>query len=265
MREFKVSEKMLNALESKQIMMTHFGRSGSTVLGQYLDAHSKISWLSEVLSNHYIHDREAYDPTAHECHAWITGAALKRGTSSDFFGFEVKPMNFRQSRSCTVQEFLDEFSELPVVHVALRRKNILRRYISIVRAARSGVYHTQTKITRDERVKFALPLDRLHDYDTDVRGDEIKTFLSDVQTEETRFFEMMRTRFPNTIHINYEDHIESDPGVAYRLVLDALGLNEESSSSRLVKTGAKISDDVLNYEDLVDALRDSEFEWMLDD
>jgi hypothetical protein len=67
------------------------------------------------------------------------------------------------------------------------------------------------------------------------------------------------------LHLVYEDHVESDPTVAYRLICDLIGVEPGKAEAQLGRTGdAPLTDLLSNFDEIADLLNGTEFEWMLD-
>jgi len=250
----------------KKIVMTHFGRSGSTVLAELLKQHSRIAWLDEFFSLKWINSRETYNFTLQQLLDMIaTQTAKRRAQNPDLLvGHEIKLMNFLQNPSCNMVDYARATADpSEYIHIVLRRRNILKRICSVYKAAQTNVYHVKSTASDDADRRFTVNFDNLIDYDTGQRGATLPELISKAVAREESVLENYRKVGVTYLELSYEDDIETDPLQAYRKIIDYLGLDFEPAQVGLKKTGRGLRSDIKNYDQVEAALAASEYAWML--
>lgn len=248
------------------IVMTHFGRSGSTVLAELLKQNSRIVWLDEFFSLMKIRSPETYDFDLQTMLAMIGEAeANVHKTSPEILvGYEIKLMNFTQNPSCNLVDYIGALANpTENVHIVLRRRNTLKRICSVYKANQTKVYHARSWKKSYQDKKFSLNFNDLYDFDTAQRGATMVELIQKAQQREEQVLENYRRAGISYLELFYEDDIEENPVKAYQRVTEFLGLEAEPVKVSLIKTGKSLKSDLQNYQELEEALAGSEFEWML--
>ncbi len=251
---------------AKEIVLTHFGRSGSTVLGEMLKQHSKIAWLSEFFSVKWINDQASYDFTLEEMMDMIGAEVEKIQAQSPgvLVGHEIKLMNFLQNPSCNMMDYARATANPErYFHVILRRRNVLKRICSVYKAAQTKVYHIQSGDTEYRAKTFKIDFSNLVDYDTGQKGSTFPELIDKALERENQVIANMKHAGIRHLDLVYEDDIESDPQQAYAKVVAALRLDPEPSRVSLSKTGAGLRGELENYDELEQQMRGSDHAWML--
>jgi hypothetical protein len=250
----------------KQIIINHFGRSGSTVLTLMLQQHPSIAWLHEVFTLHSMKSRETYDLTLEEMRQMVSNAVAAKWNEkpTSFVGHEIKLINFLQNPSCGIEEYLNAFADADqFIHILLLRKNTLRRILSVYKAMRSNVYHSKDDDYRNSNVSYSVDFSNLFDPDTGQRAKSLVELLEKAQDCENTIVDMyQKNNIPHFL-LTYEDDIESSPECAYNKVIHWLGLPDRTANVTLSKTGSPLWKEISNFEALVSSLKGSRFEWML--
>jgi hypothetical protein len=252
--------------KKKQIVLNHFGRSGSTVLAMMLQQHPSIAWLHEFFSLYSIKSRETYNFALPEMRRMVTAAAEEEWSRQPdrFVGHEIKLMNFLQNPSCGIEEYLSACADPDqFIHILLLRKNTLRRILSVYKAMRSKVYHSNDDSYRNSKVSYSVDFSNLFDPDTGQRAASLVELIEKSQACENSIVDLYRKNNIPHFLITYEDDIESSPERAYNKIIHWLGLPERSANVTLSKTGAPLWQEISNFEEVVFALKGSRFEWML--
>lgn len=250
----------------RKIVMTHFGRSGSTVLAEMLKQHSKIFWLNEFFSLKWIHEPETYDFTLQQMVDMIDAevARIHEEAPDMMVGHEIKLMNFMQNPSCNMVDYAQASSSArDYTHIVLRRRNVLNRICSTYKAAQTKVYHVRDVNEGYKSKTFRIDFENLIDYDTGQKADTFPDLIDRAIEREEQVLENYRAAGINYLEINYEDDIEADPQVAYCKVIDFLGLPSEPGEVSLGKTSAGLRKELENYDDLEAQMRGSKHAWML--
>ena len=254
---------LLRPPKEGRICLVHTGRTGSTVLANMLRAHPELYWDDETLGRRtrwflnqnpdaYLGPRPAQSPVGEIARRFWRA----RGTR---FGFEVKPMHLMAFGLTDLTATDRFFSRLWVTNrIGLVRRNLLRRLISSERFVDQGLAHMKTTSSSETRKPFELSLDAMHSY----AGKPLT--LEEALREAQAAAEVVpRLCGPDTLQLVYEDDIQDDPRVAYRKVVDHLGLTSTDPEVSLRRTNVGSLDDIVaNAEAIRARLRGTEWAWM---
>ncbi|MDJ0820340.1 MAG: WcbI family polysaccharide biosynthesis putative acetyltransferase [Paracoccaceae bacterium] len=256
----------------KNIIMTHFGRSGSTVLANLLKQNSKLAWLDEYFSLRWINAKAKsdYNYTLDQLLEMIASETEKRHATKPgvMVGHEIKLMNFLQNPSCNMVDYARACADPEKhVHIVLRRRNTLKRICSLYKARDTKVYHVTGQGPEEYRKKtFEIDFSKpLVDYDTGQKGETFPELIANAQKREDQVLTNYRHLGIQYLELSYEDDIEADPKIAYGKVVDYLGIDPEPAEVTLSKTSTGLRQELLNYDALEQAMKNSPYEWMLDD
>lgn len=239
--------------------MFHVGRCGSTVLANMLGDHSGVHWSKEIFTRFMSNqDQHGEKLVKREIRYH---RSLRR---SKIFGFETKYLpNQHLSEVCVAMDIKGYIKLLKQLgfnkYIILHRKNYLRRAISAEIGKKNGYWHSKEPAKNPTKVSINISSVKTGVTDEPLldsfrRIDENYALLQDALKEE------------KTLFLNYEDHILTDPNIAYEKVCDFLGLKNEHPSIRLKRINPFNYDEVLvNFEELEKLLIDTEYEWMLED
>ncbi len=245
-----------------RVAMFHFGRSGSTVLGDMLNQHKHIHWDGEIYEDvtSIIESQHGQFIYGDETYRYDPIAVLQKrlGRYPDIhYGFEVK---YNQLEHCGMglEWYLPTLDTLGVNRfIVLRRKNILRKIISSLIAQQSGVWHTTTenptpansvKINPDklcvERKTGSL-LELLKHYSDYM--DKLDTLLGEKEP----------------LLLTYEDDIENNPFIGFNKIIEYLDLTPIVPNIHLVKTNPfPLQTLVENPEEIQAYLAKTPYAWM---
>lgn len=178
--------------------------------------------------------------------------------------FEHKP--FHSEKIPSISQAVNEFSARGVdSYIFLYRKNYIRRYVSYLISKISGVWHTATP----DRNPFQLIIDINNCVDFEI-GFTGGTLLSALDCYYKKFIPSVIEAIklmPNLI-LNYEDHVERNPKVAFEQIQSFLGLDSSCAfynCNYLKQNDFPLSSIILNYDDLVLYLSDTEYSILLND
>lgn len=252
----------------RQVIVVHFGRSGSTVVAKMIEAHPEVEWLHELYTVilQKLEDKSDYRFTCGQMVNLLEDAIAGRATSSTaLIGAEAKLINFIHSGLCSLQEFFQELSRKQGWEVVvLRRRNTLARVLSLYRAAGSGVYHVSVQGAQ-ESLKFTMPLSNLHDPDTGVHANSLPEFLEAIGKREENAINNLKSEMDVALELWYEDDIRENPSDAYKKFEKAFGLESATPPVTLQRTAKDMREEVVNFDEISAALKDTEFSWMIDD
>ena len=227
-------------------------RTGSTMLESMLNSHPDAIVGGELL-NHVLIEQsgEIYWPRKSTHHERVKNdERLKRLRSEDPVGFLsaiadlARSENYRvfgfkllydHGQQCApAVEYLANLPELRIVH--LKRRNQLKRIISLHRAMQTGKWMTVRGEGSRERKPMTLDFDQCL---FEMRA------AAKVERQYDRFF-LRQDR----LEIWYEDMI-GNPVVWGRRVQDFLGLESRELDAKTVKTGGgTLRDSIANYDEL---------------
>ncbi|MBV6633222.1 MAG: hypothetical protein KI792_09350 [Alphaproteobacteria bacterium] len=236
--------------------MTHFGRSGSTVLAIMLSQHPGIDWRQEIFTA-ALQDKKNLTPP--DYHKLVASQTSKK---TDITGLEVKPINFFKRSNTTIRPFLSGYFRDDCQHIFLERKNVLKRMISAHRASKNQVYHV-LKGQQPPDDKVLIDLDNFTDFDTMSSG-TLKHTVTGAVEYNRGLIEFLEEKQPGFLHLTYEDDVEQDPNIAYEKILNFLGLEQVPAKIQLQKTGKSLAEDIGNYDEVRAHLETTEHAWMLD-
>ena len=212
----------------KTIILVHFGRSGSTVLGRMLDQNSAISWKAEFLTMHAKQNPEAsLDLNAiRELQRSYT-----KNDSEVYSGYEVKYINFLQENvKATIYEYLDAQAKAGAHLFFLRRQNTLARIASVQKALATQQWHRRVGASQEDHIQTAndvrLAVDSLKDFDTGVGPDQLTRVLDQACNIERKVRDYVVCTLRG-LELTYEGDVLPDPRIGYRRMCDHLHLPYE--------------------------------------
>lgn len=252
----------------KQVILTHFGRSGSTVLAKMLSQNPGIHWLEEFFSLMSIRSRETYNFTLDQMLDMANKAVADIGKRKPgvIVGYEIKLMNFLQNPSCNLIDYLQATRDSArCTHIILRRRNVMRRIFSVYKAMHTKVYHIQagSSAADDAKKTYQVDFTNLFDPDTGQVAQTLPELIEKALAREEQVMANFRKLGISYLELWYEDDIAEDPHAAYRKVCAYIGAPEAAADVTLAKTGGNLRDEISNYDQVVKALNGTAYEWML--
>lgn len=255
-------------------------RSGSTLTDLIIDQHPDICGLAEVY-----HSKRYNTPVSEYLN------------ETNFLKFDQSAKNkiklFKNVKKCYVFQYSyadmilfddkinyqknfkfinDHFGQL----IYIRRNNLLKRLVSYQKSLHSNVWHLDKNLLANADNKINLSITVNDDYlysfvRSTIHNKEIhqKTlylynFLKKYSFFEYEMLNFAKDSISNVLEIVYEDDIENDPLVAVNKITDFLNLKRHDQYEiPLQKTGRGLEEDLENYEEVYNHLKDTEFEWML--
>jgi hypothetical protein len=244
--------------------MFHLGRCGSTVVSNLLHQHHDIYWASELYEPIFGNWRKSNAGV--EVVGEMPGDAVDILRSSSrqaihhFYGFEMKPYHFRLI-GYSPEDFLNHLDIMGFTHyIILDRKNRLRKILSSIIAHQKGGYHADGKI-RPRLKSVNVNLDNVEiDFDSKA--------LLDYLTDYDKQFSELETLLEGKrlLKLNYEEHIQEDPKIAYSRICEFMNIRREEVSVNLSKTNPfPVKDMIENYNEVKTVLSGTPYEWMLSD
>ena len=238
--------------------MWHHGRCGSSVLGKLLNQHPEIRWYREIFERYS--SRQEARPNFRDDIKRVRRKARER-----IPGIELKglPSQHLQTIGVPLEEFVDvireeEFTKCVVLH----RKNILRKLISvqIVDQGLRDSFHLSTRSSGGLEGRLKVDVENVRILGKFAPLLEMIQYI-DEETENAR--RLLSERF-DILPLFYEDHIEADPTVAYRMVCDYLDVEFVEADVTLQRINTKpLPELVENCGEIEGLLSGTPYEWML--
>jgi hypothetical protein len=245
-------------------LMLHTGRSGSTVVGNLLQQHSRIYWDGEVYEKMFVWVRARQGVLVRDQKqllgpddAWPYLDGRRKRAGAKLYGFECRDYHLDWLKVSLVDYLRAAKSRGFTRIIVLERRNLLLKIVSNVVAETRNQHHVRTGV-HVERPWLRLDLDHLP---LDHGRVEILSALA--QTK--RWLEEADAAAAELehLHLCYEDSIQNDPLAAYREVCAFLGVLPEFPKIALGRTTAfPLSQIIENFDELRERLRGTEFEWM---
>lgn len=247
-----------------QVIMTHLGRSGSTVIAEMLKQHPNIAWFDEFFTK-LQNEHSDFNLTVQEMLALIGKEVdLKDQSNIVYFGHEIKPINFFKNHGCNISDYLEASADHDkFTHVFLRRRNILRRICSAIKASQTGVYHTLNDGKGYVSSRYYIDFENLIDYDSGQKAGNFRELIDMAIGFEDEIIKIYKNNNIKYLEIFYEESIEKDPSCAYKKIVNYLGIQEHAATVYFKKTTGDLRSEIINWNMLESQLAGSEYEWML--
>lgn len=250
----------LSLFSPGSIAMFHPGRCGSTVLGNLLNQHSKIYWDGEIYKDFVDEWREQVKSGKLNVSQRPQRILRKRAIAagSNYYGFEVKPYHIKAA-GIGLDEYVDFLESSNINNfILLTRKNHLRQIVSacILQKTRSSYrpIDKQQKLTK-------VDLD-LKSTEFNQKAKSLICHLHGLQQEIEELERILANK--RMLRLNYEEHIQSNPTVAYEHLCKFIKIEEQRVSPKFGKMNPfKLSEIIINFKEIEDLLKNSPFEWML--
>ena len=247
----------------------HLGRCGSSVLGSLLDQHPDVGYGNEIFSPYM--PRRRTDQVLPSIEQVVADSRSRLIGDVHFFEVKYLPaQNIGLYPALNVADWLQTFRSLGYEsHILLRRRNGLRRMVSHVRAAESGIYVASVQ-SQDPQLspKVTLPLEGIR------HGFEVRSLLGWLQEYE-RGWQQMQALFDQCARVNsdfrwfsltYEDDLAQSPLDGYQRVCAFLGLSSFEPNLRYRKLNPGLLPELIaNWDEICALLTTTPFAWMLED
>lgn len=253
--------------------MIHPGRVGSTVVAKSLS--DCPIYLGGEIHNQVANNISAWEPEwnyidlfKHTMEASSKkpfsqyGSEVKYPSRLSTYLFEYKP--FHGGRLPPIDKAIHEFCQHGVTHyIFLYRKNYIRRYVSYLISASSGIWHTRVSPDNPHKVMLDTSLCR----DSEI-GFKSGNLIGAIDHYYNDFVPSMISAISKKNHLilTYEDHVEQDPNVAFKLIKEFLGIHNNVAP---VDCGFKrqnafpLKDIIENYDQVAEVLSSSGYGHLL--
>jgi hypothetical protein len=224
---------------SKKFVIFTIGRSGSSLLVSLLHSHDNIHCDGELLAQkllfpqRYIKHRECL-------------------SQKDVYGFKLNTYHFRVHRIVNPPKFVGTLVNDGYKIISLQRRNTLRLALSHMFALYRNQFHQMGNQPNSDTLRMNVDINFL--------GDELQLFdyYQVIQNEILRHYPYL--------HLEYEeDLLDSDN---HQKTVDKIAKFLEIPSAQVrtdyVKISPKdLSDFIVNFEEVYNYLKDTEYAWML--
>jgi hypothetical protein len=235
--------------------MLHVGRCGSTVVAEMLGRHSSITWDGEVFEPKVRSKIGLEDVPPQD---FLLG---RIAAASNIYGFEIKylPSHHQRVLDLDLAGLIHLAESVGVTHfVTLHRENYLRRVVSgVIGRERRRWHRTHDQPMPDAKVRIdpaAVPFGPRQ---------PLLTVFEEMKRGEADLTVALRGR--TALSLTYEEDVAVDPAKAYASICDFVGVPPENVQPGLGRTGSdRLKSMVSNYDEIVDLLSGTEYEWMLD-
>ena len=252
------------ALQRPRTVMFHIGRSGSGVLGDLLDQHPDVRWDGEVVKPRRLHPqlppvtRRLWPgaPTRARGLLRVVQRRMASAPRDRAYGFEIKFFHLDRE-GVGLDRFLDMVAGAGVDrYIVLRRRNLLRKVVSSLVAARAGTHHSTETAAGPAVVVIDVEA---------VTVDRDRAPLVQLLERWDRQFEDLDRRLAGrrVLPLTYEDDVEADPRLGYGRICDFLDVAPAPADVRLRPTNPFPLDAIVaNLDDVREVLAGTRFAWM---
>ncbi|MCM2369210.1 hypothetical protein [Aporhodopirellula aestuarii] len=248
---------LLSVRPRSRICCFHFGRCGSTLLGNMLGNHPHLEWAGELFHAHHVRtDRSNELDPYHLLQNRIKTSQFRS------FGFETKFQHLDfNGLNIELTSFLESLLSLGFnKFVLLKRQNYLRQAISVRKGQISGIWHADPSAAIRNSSPVFLDPTCISLGGTNRNILDCFQFLDESYANAKRIFEALRIEY---IEIVYEHHLEKHPSEGFDLAIEFFEMKPAASRISTKKLESRpIKEIVLNYDDILDCLKDSKYEWM---
>jgi hypothetical protein len=250
---------------SRGCVIYHLGRMGSTVLADMLDHLPNVISDSEIYTDYQEKENLSRRfPDALEYTRAKVKSHFRLLRAGGVYLFECKFADSVDMRHFPfgIDGYVDLVRSLGMRHaIVLRRRNILRRFVSSKLARESGSYQ------RRRGEKAALPRIRLNVHGIGF-GPRSYPLLDAIRLVEDEYGCLERALARHGIEwldLTYEDDIEGNPAVAFNKACHYLQLQAIDVAPRYERINSRpVQEIVANFDQVAGILRGTPHEWMLE-
>jgi hypothetical protein len=243
--------------KAERICCFHFGRCGSTLLGNMLQSHPQIEWAGELFHAHHERKDRSVELRPFELlKNRIAHSAFRH------FGFETKFQHLDSNGlQLDLEAYLLQLNKLGFrKFIVLKRNNYLRQAISVARGQISSMWHVPIKDMVPETEPLYL------DTVCVSLGGRNRSILDCFQFLDQSYSDAMDTlrRLSFCLcELCYEEHLQEQPLEGYRLVMDFIRVPYVRPEISVRKLESRpVNQIVSNFDELVRCLKGTKHEWM---
>ena len=236
----------------------HFGRCGSTLLGNMLRDHPDVTWAGEVF--HALHENEIDIRAIQDPFQMLLGPM--RESNRRAFGFETKFQHLDSNGlDISFEEYLTQLQSLNFDRfIVLRRKNYLRQAVSVARGQLTKTWHVAPEIAKPVFKPFRLDPTKIGLGGTDRELVDCFQYLDGVYQKTAEIFTRLKI---DCLDLCYEDDLEIDPIIGFQKVANFLKLSSTDPEVSLQKLEARVLTEIIsNYDEIRNSLVETQYSWM---
>jgi hypothetical protein len=243
------------------VAMFHTGRSGSSVLANMIGQHPDFKWDREVIASV---QKKKYSELVMTSNLFKIIEIRKARQRCKYYGFETKALkDYHLNQNwfnMDLTEYVKTLRNMDFKYfIVLKRRNYLRRAVSQNVGFHLKKWHATEEVTSPTKVSLDLHNFRL--------GYGSKPLLESFQEMDNYFEELDNLLHDeHKINLTYEKDILPDPNIAYRKICEFLEIPVLQPQIRYKRSNPfPLSDMILNFGEVVDYLRGTQYEWMIED
>jgi hypothetical protein len=148
--------------------------------------------------------------------------------------------------------------------VFINRKNLLRKFVSTLRAQQLNVWHSHT-INNQSKLDTPIYLNPNQPYASQLtQGNNLFDYLSQLQNVERTVLRSAKKHVPNLLELVYEEDIEPNVMIGVNKVSSFFNLPESATPLQvpIQKTSRGLKHDISNYDEIYTLLKGTPLEWM---
>ncbi len=236
----------------------HFGRCGSTVLGNMLNSVPNMQWAGEIF--HELHESEL-NATPMDAIAHLRSNIPQNNKVA--FGFETKFQHLdANGLNVRFVDYVDQLTELGFLKfVFLKRRNYLRQAISVARGQQTKTWHVSADAEKPNFDPVVLDLENISLGGCNRPILKCFEFLDHTYQESEH---VMRSLGLDTLTLNYEDDLEPNPDHGFRRICDYMGLPYNPTPCSVQKLESRpIPEIVSDFDKINSCLSGTPYQWML--
>jgi LPS sulfotransferase NodH len=229
-----------------QFIIVSNGRSGSNLLLGLLSSHPRVKHCGEYYTDNRMKQEDFTGrDLLTEFHEELSRKSFERAVGAKFLYYQLEAAyadKFDVPALKQVQDFVLTNTDLKIIH--LTRRNLLRTVISMLVAAKTGVYvaHDQKELPKNASIEIDTAdciqrMKRIQEYEQQVR----------------EWFSK------HSVHEMVYENLADQQDIETDQVLKFLGVDTMPLQGRLVRQSKSLKDSVANYDELVTALSGTEF------
>ncbi len=238
----------------------HFGRCGSTLLGNMVGDHPDVDWAGEVF--HALHENTVDAIELADPFQWLHGPI--RNSKCKSFGFETKFQHLDSNGlDLTFDEYLTLLKSLNFDRfIILKRRNYLRQAVSVARGQLTKTWHVTQEMKRPVFAPFPMDPTKIGLGGSDRELVDCFEFLDEVYEKAEESFAQHKI---SCLNLCYEDDLEHEPQIGFHKVVGFLQLSPAEPMVSLQKLGVRpLAQAISNFDEIRQLLSGTKYGWMCD-
>lgn len=232
------------------VVMFHYGRCGSSVVGMLLNQHPQVYWGGELFAQ--LKSKYGSDSWVWESEKALDMVELRtRIHRVPVWGFEMKKKHF-EDIGIDISSFVSRMKSMQYKHfIILKRENYLNQIISDLVGKKMGFWNTNKEVVPPV---VTVPV---------FKGNKI---LTKRFGERDVFYETIENELHNEeiLNITYEKDIRENPKRAFEKIVNFMGIDMLDVEVKMKKINNRtIENKLSNYDEICEHLKGTDYEWMV--